>query len=982
MNETWKRYIVTCKRLASKLAKAKAKLVLLSHDVDLFTSLNIRIGKKFDDIYLEGKKDELLKICKRDILGLSKMEAVHNLKQAREDLRYFFEREDVQALSFPMYKNLSNICYAHENETLDELSTLHCRKIENFARKHGSDVQRTLLLPDKKFKHKKKRKFRRREKQRKKRAKKAAEMLERQKSELKEIKSSNLVINFSDGEIPDEVYFYLALGSSFVPTKVQDKHDYIFDAKNFCRKLAWSFFHNQRVIENEVNQDRISASPQNTIEDSQINNWETSPGLKIKGRTFPDLKHNKKQFDIIHKKLLADVANISLHDKKWSNLTPMEKQGLKWCQRAIKDHRLYFTKADKGGSVLILNGRIVHDIILSNIKDETKFVRLKKDPRNDIKRSLKLCTLKFENEGLLSREDCFLISGQTEKGGMSHSPSFCVKKPHVYPNFKVHKLTEDMIENKIIPPVRMVTSGVAGPTHRIGMFLDAVLQPVVKKYCDGEIVKDTTSFLASLIDMKENKHLERCNLIGTLDVDALYPSIKIKYIEPAIRHALSTCTAYSVSQVNMIIEFVNISINNAVIHYRGEWFKAIVGIPTGGSDSGSIANIFVKWALDQNILLNPEVRKHNKMNQRKRFLDDIWFLWFGTTRNFDSFLKAFNEVGREYGITLKGEVSDNVNFLDVTTMLVNKEIRTCLFIKPTDAKRYLHRKSDHSPHTFKSTPYSQFSRAIILCSDQTDQRYFIDYMFKKFRDSGYKDEELEREKVKALKINRLAILDGANSNSNVKKTKEDTLTFVINHDRIGSSEIRKIVRSNQEMINYLFGKEVNIVVAERRSPNTASLLFAKSGFARELSILKESQRCSSKGCFTCDNIGIEKSIVLNGFHVKLDFSLDCNTENVIYLYICKHCPDNKEFYFGQTNNCLRERANGHRAGFADAKYKKSAMSYHIWEEHRELFHQKLNNFKVGIVKSTSPDLLDRTEDFYVIKTDADVVGLNRYKVVT
>ena len=58
------------------------------------------------------------------------------------------------------------------------------------------------------------------------------------------------------------------------------------------------------------------------------------------------------------------------------------------------------------------------------------------------------------------------------------------------------------------------------------------------------------------------------------------------------------------------------------------------------------------------------------------------------------------------------------------------------------------------------------------------------------------------------------------------------------------------------------------------------------------------------------------------------------------------------------------------------------MSYHIWEEHREFFHQKLNNFRVGIVKSTSPDLLDRTEDFYVIKTDADVVGLNRYKVVT
>ena len=76
MEEMWKRYIVICKRLASKLAKSKAKLELLSYDANLFTSLNVRIGKKFDDVYLEEKKDMLLESCKNDILGLSKKEAV------------------------------------------------------------------------------------------------------------------------------------------------------------------------------------------------------------------------------------------------------------------------------------------------------------------------------------------------------------------------------------------------------------------------------------------------------------------------------------------------------------------------------------------------------------------------------------------------------------------------------------------------------------------------------------------------------------------------------------------------------------------------------------------------------------------------------------------------------------------------------------------------------------------------------------------
>ena len=42
------------------------------------------------------------------------------------------------------------------------------------------------------------------------------------------------------------------------------------------------------------------------------------------------------------------------------------------------------------------------------------------------------------------------------------------------------------------------------------------------------------------------------------------------------------------------------------------------------------------------------------------------------------------------------------------------------------------------------------------------------------------------------------------------------------------------MKDNQEMINYLFGKEIRVIVAERRNPNTACLLFTKSDFAKEM----------------------------------------------------------------------------------------------------------------------------------------------------
>ena len=134
---------------------------------------------------------------------------------------------------------------------------------------------------------------------------------------------------------------------------------------------------------------------------------------------------------------------------------------------------------------------------------------------------------------------------------------------------------------------------------------------------------------------------------------------------------------------------------------------------------------------------------------------------------------------------------------------------------------------------------------------------------------------------------------------------------------------------------------------------------------------------------TCDVLSIEETVVINGINVRLDYSLDCGTEYVIYLYLCEHCenPCRDGFYFGQSVNCLRKRANGHRASFTEDLYKKSALAYHIWDKHKEHFHHKLDNYRAGIVKSTSPGDLDRAEDYFVVATKADTIGLNRYKVI-
>lgn len=217
------------------------------------------------------------------------------------------------------------------------------------------------------------------------------------------------------------------------------------------------------------------------------------------------------------------------------------------------------------------------------------------------------------------------------------------------------------------------------------------------------------------------------------------------------------------------------------------------------------------------------------------------------------------------------------------------------------------------------------------------------------------------------------------------KKKHRQLTFTVNRDYIMSRKIKSIMKDNQDDINRLLGGPVRLIVAERKNNSTASLVFAKSSFSKCIADEGSDQKCGGRGCMTCKVINLPKKVTLwkddpqREVTVKMDFRCNCVTENCIYLYVCKLCKDNNGFYVGQTTNTCRVRANGHRSNFNFKDYSKSALSHHIYEEHPDHLMEKLNCYKLGIVRTSNPTELDRVEDYYVELTNADL-SLNRYKV--
>ena len=64
--------------------------------------------------------------------------------------------------------------------------------------------------------------------------------------------------------------------------------------------------------------------------------------------------------------------------------------------------------------------------------------------------------------------------------------------------------------------------------------------------------------------------------------------------------------------------------------------------------------------------------------------------------------------------------TEEPNFWDVNTKLIDGERKTDLFVKPTDKHQFLNPSSCHPYHCKKGTFYSQASRLNKICSDNED----------------------------------------------------------------------------------------------------------------------------------------------------------------------------------------------------------------------------------------------------------------------
>ena len=608
--------------------------------------------------------------------------------------------------------------------------------------------------------------------------------------------------------------------------------------------------------------------------------------------------------------------------------------------------------------------------IENELLDTAKFEKLTRNAEQQlthVKNEVRMLTVELAKRKLITEQDKTIIAGLNSNNRPKLAPEYQPESPYAYPLFKVHKLTKDEINNKTIPPNRLVHASKFGPLYRMEKWTSPHLTTISREYCKNEFILDTGDLIDHLEKLNQSNVLknEKANLF-TLDVKALYPSIQPELAMQAIREVLAKDKTTDKKIKEAITRFIELSFEKSYVAYKDECYKSKVGIPTGGSLSRQIADIFLHWMLF--CKMSPKLDLVQAIRFWKRFIDDCIGVWRGSRRSFNNFVQQLNSETKKYGIEFpikEVQFGKSVHFLESCVYLdANNIIHYKGYSKPTDSKRYLSPQSFHPKSVFDAIPFSQFLRTLRNNSKPGTASIELNLVATHFENSGYEKERLNKLKEKAI--------NNANEPTEQSSGENETLVFPLHYFN-EIREFKEVVRSlNSDLQSLVGDMRVMFAMKKRSSIGNSVVRNKQLSFPEPNS---NSQRCNRGGCCQCPLTISKPTVTVNKKSISIPKSLNCKSRNVIYMWLCNLCS---EAYFGRTTQECHDRSTGHRGCFTDEKWEKSALSMHAKDMHKNCF--SLNNYSIALIKKVSPQNLRREEFRLIDKYRTVSLGLNRYKV--
>lgn len=617
----------------------------------------------------------------------------------------------------------------------------------------------------------------------------------------------------------------------------------------FVEKSAWSPTDKQLSNKGTLDIARSTNKELNEVTDEIIKSSKT-------------YERNNKQYIILNNKY---------------NLSVPEQKSLK---RLGNNEDIVIKPADKGGCVVIQNKD--NYVIEGNkqLGDSNYYQEINKPLQPLNKARIEKILNNMVDEKYITDKQFEYLSGPE------------IYRPRIF--YLLPKIHKDMNSWTIpyqVPPGRPIVSDINSESYRISKYLDSFLKPLACQHIS--YLKNTQDFINKIRNLEINKD----TILVTGDVSALYTNMQHDRI-------IQTMEAIFQKYPNPnrpdkhIIQLMNLILKNNDFVFNDKIYKQTCGCPMGKVFGPSLANIY---------LIEFDVAAmtgyHIKPTIFLRYLDDIFMLWNDSRDNLTKFETFLNTLIPKINIKLESS-TESINFLDVTifkTKTVSGYIlQTKVFIKPTDAQNLLHRTSFHPKHTFNGVLKSQLIRYKEISSTWELYVGACKRLFHNLKNRGY-TLSLMWKQMKNIWYN--------NNNKKPTEPKNEKQIFPIvlkysNTGRVLGKKYREIMGKHE-----IFNKYNKIIAYSNNSNIGRSLVRSSLNRVMQTNVDNNktrhySLRCNEDTCGTCKIMIEDNTFSSHGtgetFYLKT--SLNCTSNNIIYLVTCRQC--NKQ-YVGNTTNTLR-----------------------------------------------------------------------------
>ena len=541
------------------------------------------------------------------------------------------------------------------------------------------------------------------------------------------------------------------LNYSILPKKL-DITQVLTDFESFKRRTLWHEYFHGKESEEEYKE----------------------PIFKTKKNNLPQKHATPQGLKDFLSAIRSEIIDPKNRNEEKCNLPEEEIKALSELINLQKERKAVIKACDKGSGLIVLNFEDYLKSCYLHLTEEQKqsdgtfksYYKLVNE--TEIEKS-KIAISKVLDEAYLNK-----IISKEEKDAMDPTK----KEPaRFYCNFKVHKPHKEGTP----PPPRPIVSGNNSLTENISLFVDRHIKKLSTQH--PTYIQDTTDFLRCIEEVNKNK-LTKSSILASIDVSALFTNIPEKEGLESLNEALEERTDKTVPS-ELIRKLMELVLRHNLFSFHDGIYRQEIGSAMGSHSAPSYADNFMARKIDK------QIQKHEMIKFLKRFLDDLFLIFQGSTKELHLFLEEINKIHPSIQFTmehteLESETEQEkcpckpkkeISFLDTSCSIVNGKIEIDLFRKETNKNQYLLLSSCHPKSVTKNIPFSLGLRIVRICTRKETRDKRLHELKSLLMQRGYNEQSVDRSIAKAKQVPRHQALK-----KRIKKEAEKRPVFAIHFD--------------------------------------------------------------------------------------------------------------------------------------------------------------------------------------------------------